>query len=204
MPEESLPRPSVSPVLKDLREATGDSHRALEARLPFMSADLDEALYRRLIQAYYGFYQPLEQRMEAADVLETERRKVPALLQDLQALGIDSHSLERCHDLPDVDDPWQLLGVMYVIEGATLGGQVLRRVIGERLGIGADSGGAFLDVYGAATGTLWKAFLKRLWDAETDAQRHQVVAGAHSTFLCFQRWLEQAGVLAGLAETAEA
>ncbi|MFS2156785.1 biliverdin-producing heme oxygenase [Pseudomonas sp. Pseusp122] len=194
----------MSPVLKDLREATGDSHRALEARLPFMSANLNEALYRRLIQAYYGFYQPLEQRLEAADLLEPERRKAPALLRDLQAMGIDSHALERCQYLPDVSDPWHLLGVMYVIEGATLGGQVLRRVIGERLGIGADSGGAFLDVYGPATGTLWKAFLKRLWEAETDAQRQQVVAGAHSTFLCFQRWLEQAGVLAGLAEMADA
>ena len=178
-----------------MRAATAQRHRSLEERLPFSSPALDDALYRRLIQAYYGFYAPLEQRLDAAGVLEFERRKVPALLKDLQALGIEHEKLGRCADLPDVDDPWQLLGIMYVIEGATLGGQVLRRIVGERLGIDADNGGAFLDVYGRATGVLWKGFLKRLPSAETPEQCARVVESAQSTFVCFERWLESAGVL---------
>lgn len=186
---------SVPTVLTELRTATAERHRSLEERLPFLSPALDGALYRRLIQAYYGFYAPLEQRLDAAGALEPERRKVPALLRDLQALAIEPEQLERCTDLPMVNDPWQLLGILYVIEGATLGGQVLRRIVGERLGIHADTGGAFLDVYGSGTGPLWKGFLKRLPSAQTPEQRARVVESAQSTFLCFERWLDRAGVL---------
>lgn len=191
-----LPPTSEAPqVLKDLRVATGAQHHSLEQRLPFMSPVLDDVLYRQLIQAYFGFYLPLEQRLDASGALAPERRKVPALRQDLLALGIDAKNLERCGDLPTASDPWQVLGILYVIEGATLGGQVLRRVVGERLGIDADNGGAFLDVYGKATGPLWKEFLTRLSSVQTPEQRARVVESAVATFLCFERWLEHAEVL---------
>jgi heme oxygenase len=51
------------------------------------------------------------------------------LLDDLQALGC-TPSLERlpmCAQLPVIDSSAACLGVLYVLEGATLGGQILRR-----------------------------------------------------------------------------
>lgn len=197
----ALTPPTAMPVLQWLRAATGASHKSLEDRLPFMRPGLDRALYVRLIQAYYGFYRPLEQLIAGVDDASPhagQRRKVPALLRDLTALGLSAAQIEAlplCIELPTITGAPQLLGARYVIEGATLGGQVLRRVIKGALGIEADSGGEFLDVYGRETGPLWKAFLQQLAEADDPQHNQQIVEAACETFSCFEAWLARAGVL---------
>ena len=200
LPSADVPAPLVT-VLQQLRLATAVQHKALEARLPLTHSRLDLDTYKRIIEAYYGFHVPLQQSMErflAPQTIDPARQKIPSLIKDLRALGLSEtqiHALPLCTDLPAIDSIAQLLGVMYVMEGATLGGQVLRRIIAERLAIDADSGGEFLDVYGRDTGRLWKAFLMQL--AEFDAPLHNaaVVGAACATFECFQTWLERARVL---------
>ncbi len=65
-----------------------------------------------------------------------------------------------------------------------MGGQVLKRAMAQRLGIDADSGGGFLDVYGSATASRWRSFLQRLEQAPTSP-----------TFECFAHWLDTCQVL---------
>jgi heme oxygenase len=188
-------------VLQQLRTATDTRHKALEARLPLTQPQLDLDTYRTIIEAYYGFHAPLQRAIErllAPRGIDPAREKIPALIKDLRALGLTAaqiDALPRCTDLPPLDSAAQLLGVMYVMEGATLGGQVLRRIIADRLGIGADSGGEFLDVYGRDTGRLWKAFLQQLAEFDEPLQHPELVRSACLTFDCFQTWLERAGVL---------
>ncbi|RMO91794.1 Heme oxygenase [Pseudomonas syringae pv. philadelphi] len=191
-------------LLDALRAETNQLHVRLEKRMPFFSSALNNALYLRLLQAYYGFHAPLEAALHASDLIPDalephERIKVPMLIRDLRALGMSEEDIEhlpRCTQLPVVDSPGACLGVMYVLEGATLGGQVLRREVYKRLGVDEHSGAAFLDVYGAATGPRWKAFLSHL-DALpgntdfTDAATH----AAHSTFAFFEHWLDGQEVL---------
>lgn len=184
-----------SPLLLALREATGPSHAALEQRLPFFADTFDLAAYRRLIEAYYGFHAPLEALL--ADHQAPERNKVPALTRDLLALSLSPEQIDDlplCHALPPVNDTASALGVMYVLEGSTLGGQVLRRAMAERLGIDAERGGAYLDVYGSATGRNWRSFLERLAQAPT-ASHATAVASAVATFEGFGQWLAQRDVL---------
>lgn len=184
-----------------LRAATAAQHKALEARLPLTHPDLDRDAYQRIIQAYYGFHAPLQgqiERFHAPHLVQPDRQKVPALVKDLRALGLNDAQIEAlplCADLPPIKGEADLLGVMYVMEGATLGGQLLRRIIAERLLIGADSGGEFLDVYGRDTGRLWKAFLKQLADFDHPDDNQQVVDSACATFASFACWLECKGVL---------
>ncbi|WP_431061195.1 biliverdin-producing heme oxygenase [Pseudomonas abietaniphila] len=191
----------ASCVLQMLRAATAAQHKALEARLPLTHPDLDRDAYQRIIQAYYGFHAPLQRQIErfhAPRLAQPERQKVPALVKDLRALGLSDaqiDALPMCADLPPINGEADLLGVMYVMEGATLGGQVLRRIIADRLAIDADSGGEFLDVYGRDTGRLWKAFLTRLADFDHPDDNPQVVESACATFALFARWLECNGVL---------
>jgi heme oxygenase len=191
-------------LLEALRTATRDLHARLEKRLPFFSPRLDAALYLRLLQAYYGFYRPLEDALAASAQVPTElvpsqRIKLPTLVRDLHALGatdMDIARLPHCHDLPAIDSPGACLGVMYVLEGATLGGQLLRREVHARLGLDEHSGAAFLDVYGAATGLRWKAFLNHLGGASRDPRFVQAAAdAAHSTFANFEHWLDGQEVL---------
>ncbi|KAE9642767.1 biliverdin-producing heme oxygenase [Pseudomonas sp. PB106] len=194
----------VPPVLQDLRAGTAELHIALEKRLPFFSDTLDACAFERLMQAYYGFYRPLEQALLdsplPADFDLTPRLKTATLCLDLQALGTSGAALQClpiCTQLPEIDSAAASLGVLYVLEGATLGGQILRREIASRLALDADNGAAFLDVYGAATGRRWRDFIEYLGSRPLDAaERAAVVTAAQTTFSCFERWLESREVLA--------
>jgi len=191
-------------VLEALRSGTALLHVALEKRLPFFSTRLDDDWYRRLLQAYYGFYGPMEASLSESGLIpvgfdQVLRVKTPTLLTDLHALGLDEHcvtALPRCLALPTLDTPAACLGALYVLEGATLGGQVLRREMAQRLGLDAENGGAFLNVYGAETGRRWKDFLDYLSRVPLDAPAKQhAVDAACSTFSCFEQWLDSQEVL---------
>ena len=191
-------------LLQTLRTGTGLLHVALEKRLPFFSEQLDAQWYRRLMQAYYGFYQPMEKALCDSGLVPDGidialRVKTPTLVADLYALGLDSHAisaLPRCAQLPTLDTPAACLGALYVLEGATLGGQVLRREMAARLAIEGHNGGAFLDVYGAETGRRWKDFLDYLGRQPLDAAAQaRAVTAARSTFSGFEHWLERQEVL---------
>ncbi|GAB7532827.1 biliverdin-producing heme oxygenase [Pseudomonas sp. 3A(2025)] len=191
-----------SPKMLDvLRARTGQLHVQLEKRMPFFAPQLDHRLYTRLIQAYYGFYQPLETALTRSACVPAGldlavRLKVPTLLRDLEALGTAPASLALCTQVPPIDSPGACLGVLYVLEGATLGGQVLRRQIHATLGLDEHSGAGFLNVYGPDTGRHWKAFLALLAGQPADPALHEAAAqAAHSTFSCFEHWLDRQGVL---------
>jgi len=191
-------------LLEALRTGTALLHVALEKRLPFFSERLDADWYVRLLEAYYGFYQPMESALYDSglipDGFDTALRvKTPTLVCDLNALGLDApaiNTLPRCTELPTFNTPAACLGALYVLEGATLGGQVLRREITQRLNVNADNGGAFLNVYGAETGRRWKDFLDYLGVQPLDAPaRQRAVDAARSTFSCFEQWLDSQEVL---------
>ncbi len=127
------------------------------------------------------------------------RVKTPTLLNDLRALGLNDTAicaLPRCAALPTFQTPEACLGALYVLEGATLGGQVLRREMAQRLDLDASNGGAFLNVYGAETGRRWKDFLDYLGRQPLDAcAKQRAVEAARSTFSCFEQWLDSQEVL---------
>ena len=195
---------SAPSLLEALRTGTGLLHVALEQRLPFFSDELDAGWYRRLLQAYYGFYAPMEAALYDSGLIpdgydSVLRVKTPTLQGDLRALGLNDYAinaLPRCTQHPNFDTPAACLGALYVLEGATLGGQVLRREMARRLGIHADNGAAFLDVYGADTGRRWKDFLDYLGRLPLDADAKQrAVDAARSTFSGFEQWLARQEVL---------
>lgn len=197
----TAPEPGAPSLLETLRTGTALLHVALEKRMPFFSERLDAEWYQRLIQAYYGFYQPMEAALYDSGLIpdgydQALRVKTPTLLSDLHALGLSPQDLPRCANLPPLDTPAACLGALYVLEGATLGGQVLRREMEQRLGINADNGGAFLNVYGVETGRRWKDFLDYLGGMPLDTPtRQHAVDAARSTFSCFEQWLDSQEVL---------
>ncbi|KAE9657960.1 biliverdin-producing heme oxygenase [Pseudomonas fluorescens] len=199
-----VPDVAAPSLLEALRTGTALLHVALEKRLPFFSEQLDADWYRRLLQAYYGFYGPMEAALYDCELIPEGfdpvlRVKTPTLLNDLHALGLNDDAINalpcRPH-LPPLDTPAACLGALYVLEGATLGGQVLRREMAKRLDLDADNGGAFLNVYGAETGRRWKDFLDYLGRQPQDASaRQRAVDAARSTFSCFEQWLDSQEVL---------
>lgn len=181
-----------------LKSATSVSHKALEASVPLMKAEFNHADYVKWIKTLYGFYSPAEQSLsEYMPFLfnDWQRRiKRPWLVTDLQMLGAtddDIMGLPVFDAMPEIASKAQALGVCYVLEGATLGGQVINRHLHKQLGIDAQRGGLFYHGYGEQTGPMWKAFeLTLRQHADTPALAAEAVNMADLTFKCFSNWIK--------------
>jgi heme oxygenase len=187
-------------MLKCLKAATSTRHAALERLLPLLDANLSHATYRQYVQRLFGFYAPLESHLlalpwwDAVGLDYTLRRKTPRLHQDLQALGDTEPAiaaLPRCQRLPALTNPAQLWGCLYVIEGATLGGQIIIKKLNAHLGLTAASGASFFDGYGAQTGAHWKAFCAAVPadGDEVPGGRDAMLRSADLTFDLLGEWL---------------
>ncbi len=194
-----------------LKSETRPHHERAERAVRLMDPGLTAGGYRRHLEALYGFYGPLEaalaQRLgNGVPALRAhERWKLPLLERDLASFGHTPASLAR---LPRAARPPPLPGVpealggFYVLEGATLGGQLLLRHLTRHFEGQAVGDFAFFRAYGEAVGPMWKAFSEALVGASTEAAStdfdDRVVQGAKDTFAGFEAWLlQEAGDAAG-------
>jgi heme oxygenase len=169
-----------------------------------MDEGLTPGAYRRHLEALYGFYVPLESQLsqrlgQAVPALRAhERWKVPLLEEDLRALGHDAASLAalpRCPSLPPLPGLPEALGCFYVLEGSTLGGQLILRHLRRHFAGGSVGGFAFFQAYGEEVGPMWRAFGEALTRAAAEAGSGdfdaRVVKGAQDTFDSFGDWLRR-------------
>jgi heme oxygenase len=78
-------------------------------------------------------------------------------------------------------------GCLYVVEGASLGGQVVARAV-NRLGITSATGGSFFVGDGKGTSVRWAAVLAWL-ESLGGARTEDVVLAAGETFETLSRWI---------------
>ncbi len=185
--------------LTRLRQATQADHQMIEARVDLLNRLGSLADYRELLEQFWGFYAPIEQLVTASlewsahSVDIQQRLKTPALARDLQALGLtpaDVAALPICRTLPVPGSFPHRLGCLYVLEGATLGGQIIAREVRGRLGLTPEHGCAFFTSYGEHVGAMWRAFRALLLQAAVDeVTEAALVRGAHETFEAFDQWL---------------
>jgi heme oxygenase len=190
---------AATPLSQQLKSETADSHRAVEARLglPYSIAGL--AQYRDCLTAFYRLYRPLEQVLAgfrewpALGIDIGERAQTPRLHSDLQELGVDPSQLcdAPAASLPHLPGFAHALGALYVLEGSTLGGQIilrhLRQVLGDRIA-GAD---AFFSGHAQQTGTMWNSFRASLdaYGTQSPETTPDAIAGAESTFAAVGDWM---------------
>lgn len=201
-------RDSAPVTIRDLlRDGTQAHHARAEASLPLLDEALTVERYRELLARLLGFYAPLEQRLSDASwsrigLDPARRRKAPLLVADLRALALTDAqiaALPRCGDLPAVRALSDALGCLYVLEGATLGGQLVRRHVAARLGLGPENGCAFFAAYGDTVGPMWREYQQRLAALVEggDAEAVEVVDAARRTFDALTRWLDTPTPLGG-------
>jgi heme oxygenase (biliverdin-IX-beta and delta-forming) len=177
-------------LLFTLRNATGPLHKRLETNLNLLSPSFSRMNYLCLIQAFWGYYHPLEASLTRVPELHdwlpdiAMRRKLPLLAVDLKALGIDSNALDK---LPACTDLATALGCLYVLEGSTLGGQVISRHLKNVFNLDAENGAAFFTGYGEQTGAMWQTFRAVLITATVD--ENALIHAACETFITLERWL---------------
>ena len=180
-----------------LRRETAADHQRIESRLDLLNPALSVGEYRSVLRKFYGFYAPLERRLQGAAPTAEIGFAVPSraalLARDLAALGEPTRTIAaapHCSELPAVESAAQIAGCVYVTEGATLGGRVIARALARSLGLSRDHGAGFFVGADAATGAAWKRTLAWLDDiVRAGAEPDAVVASARATFRAFHDWL---------------
>ncbi|MBK1694987.1 hypothetical protein CKO09_09570 [Chromatium weissei] len=180
-----------------LRYATAAVHESIEQlpiMLRIMSLSVTRADYCHYLLVLRELYTPLEAALYTAIDRDTQLRlgvrpKLPALLADLNeqaAMNTDeifSVTTDVMHSTIVIKNINDLVGSLYVLEGATLGGRTiarhLRRVLNNELG-----SARFLDFHGEQTSAVWKQFAGALDElcAEQRLKPDAVIAGALTTF----------------------
>ena len=178
-------------MLARLRAETRPYHDAVEQNefnQALAAGTPSEAATARFLAKMYGFLQPYE--LELARHAEAlgpaweiaARRRAPLILDDL---GLAPAQLPLCPAMPPLASLPQVLGAMYVLEGSTLGGQVLARQL-AKAGIDLRR---YFEGYGALTGPRWKTFCQLLEGAATPATENEIVQSAIHTFQHLAAWL---------------
>ena len=181
-------------VLRRLKQETASLHEQLERHVDVLARLKNVAAYRDLLLAFYGFYEPLERQLGEVDwpagIDWQQRRKIAMLESDLKLLAADRSSAAVCADLPAIANQAAALGCLYVLEGATLGGQIIERELNQHLQITSQTGGAFFNSYGDRVGEMWGAFRQAILAfANSNEREDAIVAAAKGTFEKFDAWL---------------
>ena len=157
--------------------------------------------YHKVLNAYFAIYQGLETRIELFTSKQdcsssyVERIKLPWLAQDLAFFNASARIQESQFDIeelmPSIDNLGQLIGLLYVIEGSTLGGQHISKALLKYHGLTFDQGARFFHGYGERTLTFWNDFVAYLENVLEDDQQFLLAKQAScKTFELFQRTLD--------------
>lgn len=181
----------------------------LEERLAIEQRVRHRHAYVELLRRFHAFYVPVESRLLAFAAAFREhgidlrpRLKAATLQRDLIALGAGIGTTP--HRVPDISTFAHAVGCLYVLEGSTLGGQLIMRHVRKSLGLDADTGAGFYAGYGEHTGSMWQAFLVFLSAVTFDAQQtQQAINAARETFITLELWLCEPATIAAASHPIE-
>lgn len=175
-------------LIELLRSATAQVHKQLEA-LPvskrIMSPELTTSEYIDYLQRVYTIHHSIEKEVfpivaEKISNLE-QRQKVEYIEDDLRSLHAVVPADTVFFNADFRPNAAFCMGILYVSEGSTLGGQYILKNVQKILGPQAGDAVRFLNVYGPRTGSMWKSFTEILNAYEsmlTETEMDEVVAGA--------------------------
>jgi heme oxygenase len=185
-----------------LRAATATAHERMHAHAGFEAAaagTIEVSDYRRLLVRLYGFHRPFEDIARlAADVFRIDldmsaRSRLPLLLADLQAIGLNPNAaatLPLWRPSVRLVSKGSLLGALYVLEGSTLGGVQIARALKHRVGNGLGNALLFFVGREERRGAMWRELLEELESLrEDDEEAMRAEDAAVTTFKSFEDWM---------------
>lgn len=172
---------SQSTLHARLRAATKRSHHNIDHHpvlSPLVSSQLDVEQYKFILQTLYGFHEPLQMAMESAcrkfqpDLFFLPSDRRAWLQQDFDFFGIslpDIGSSAPIWDSRDISCNAELIGALYVVEGSTLGGQVIARQLKENFSFGPTTGARLFNGHEGDTYSRWESF----WRYASQCPEHE-------------------------------
>ena len=183
-----------------LKNETKVNHQQLEKSLVKQMRLINtREEYVKLLQVFYGYFGALEEKINEFILphhLEEEhqfqRRKTKNIAEDIDVYGGSIPEKATDKDLPEITNHLQAFGALYVIEGSTLGGKVIAKMMQRQMEMDAKEGFSFFHGYGDETESRWASFKELLNNQATDIiEKEKVVKAADETFAKFQMWIDK-------------
>jgi heme oxygenase (biliverdin-IX-beta and delta-forming) len=180
---------------EQLKDATKTNHQLLEKKLiTHLKAVRTPADYAAILALFYGFFGGMEthinEHLDTASLPDhPQRRKAAALAHDLSSLHTALPPLATGTDVPAINNHLQALGALYVMEGSTLGGKIIAKMMKAQLK--QTEGMVFFEGYGDATEAMWQTFRAVLDQPLSHLEKETVVQSADETFLKFRQWFDR-------------
>jgi heme oxygenase len=184
----------VSALHSRLREATKASHRELDHHpllMPLMREGLTAQVYGNCLLALHGVYAPMENVVCAPAVVAgfdyRVRLKGPAIAADLAELG--RPLLARIARVPTPHSLGALVGMLYTLEGSTLGAQAIRRQLST--GPCSELPMRYFSGYGEKTMAHWQSFWEFAEASCPEGEGDEACESAVATFRIIKRHLDE-------------
>ena len=178
-------------ILLRLKTETRDSHLRVERDLGVMNPDLNLPEYRTLVSRLYAFHlwwEPLVSLLLNDEAFFGPRRKLGLLKRDLEILGAPLPGRPARSGLA-LRTAQDALGSLYVLEGSTLGGQLIAQHVEAALGLAHGEGSAYFRSYGKTVAERWREFQARLLAMSSPGADDAMVVAASATFDHLHDWL---------------
>jgi len=178
--------------IQNLRASTADCHKQLELNnlsQALLSNNVNETIYCIYLTQLYSFVKGFEQyvfpELGQHFLNINDRKKAHFIEDDLKAhdITIDLQTLlEDVFFSATYPNVYLAAGALYVLEGSTLGGQIILKHLRKAMPSGFVNTAYFLG-YQQLTGTMWKEFLQQLTALpKSTLEEEQIINGAISTF----------------------
>jgi heme oxygenase (biliverdin-IX-beta and delta-forming) len=186
-------------VIEKLRESTAQIHKELDTWLmPVFRQVNDTGKYEQLLKAFYEYYAPVMEMISGEIDTRylpdfTQRRKPALILNDLDSINKqNAFPMQVPAKLPVITNASEAFGALYVLEGSTLGGVFLSRMLAENMKIDEKNGLSFFYGYGKESREKWNVFIEQinLFAAEKGDEA-LIVNTAGDTFKYFKKHLQQ-------------
>jgi heme oxygenase (biliverdin-IX-beta and delta-forming) len=196
-PSKGSPGQSTGFLHKALREATREIHGRVDHHpvlAPLVRSDLSRSDYERIVRCLTAILLQLDPPLHAAvschfgsDDFQPSPR-LDWLHADLRALGTQMTAtvLAIGRPLHQPASAAETIGMLYALEGSTLGGRIVARLLHRHLGLTATNGAAYFSGHGDATEARWQVF----WNfANASCPNKQVEAAARGAVAIFTDFL---------------
>lgn len=180
---------SSSNFLVDLKSRTADSHKKLESlsiSASIISPDMKLSDYVHYLCLMHDVHKNTEDLVFTLlyNVIDdlNQRKKAHYIEDDLLYLNHNKAVITPVFNTSEMTVPFAL-GVLYVIEGSTLGGRFILKNITTIPGLDNGQGTSYFNGYGEKTGSYWKSFLNFLEEYEQIYNcRETIIEGAIYAF----------------------
>lgn len=153
--------------------------------------------YVALLHYFYSFFGGLEDEI-SVDIVTcylsdyADRKKTWLLEHDILSCGGSLPLKTPKSDLPEISNAIHAMGALYVIEGSSLGGQIISKIITKQLSFNDEHHLRYFIGYGSQTEEMWVRFKKSINNIPEN-RAPELIQAANDTFLKFKDWIEKNG-----------